>query len=161
MVVHRYRYFRVSFGYGNCLDCGKTLSKFLARPGNPTRIEVEYADAQPNWQLPYMVWWWYRECDWLFSCSCSSFYGLIGFIGLAQCWGVFGWSILHLAIQLLKNRHRLMVCATIRLSHDWLFQDCWLLSDDNLAIKNRMRDPRRSFCEILFYNLFVLFLSFS
>ena len=28
--------------------------------------------------------------DWLFSCCCSSFYGLIGFIGLAQCWGVFG-----------------------------------------------------------------------
>ena len=155
MVCNRYRYFRVWFGHWVCLDCGKTLSKFLARPGNPTRIGVEYADAQPNWQLPYMVWWWYRECDWLFSCSCSSFYGLIGFIGL---WGVFGWSILHLAIQLLKNRHRLMV--TVRRS-DCLTIDCWLLSDDNLAIKNRMRDPRRSFCGILFYNLFVLFLSFS
>ena len=158
MVCNRYRYFRFTFCYGFLLNYWKTLSKVVGPPGITTIVGVEVAEGQPNRQLPYMVWWCYRECDWLFSCSCSSFYGLIGFIGL---WGVFGWSILHLAIQLLKNRHRLMVCATIRLSHDWLFQDCWLLSDDNLAIKNRMRDPRRSFCGIIFYNLFVLFLSFS
>ena len=84
------------------MDCGKTLSKFLARPGNPTRIGVEYADAQPNWQLPY-IWF---DGDTVNVIGCLAVLAVlsmeIGFIGLAQCWGVFGWSILHLATQLFR-----------------------------------------------------------
>ena len=131
----------------------KRCQSLWARPGSPPSWGSKLrTDSQID---NFLIWFdGVTECDWLFSCS---FYGLIGFIGL---WGVFGWSILHLAIQLLKNRHRLMV--TVRRS-DCPTIDCFkiLLSDDNLAIKNRMWNPRRSFCGILFYNIFVLFLPFS
>ena len=95
------------FGFGLAIGCAWTVGKRCqsfwhapeTRPESGSKLRT---DSQID---DFLIWFdgCYRECDWLFSCSCSSFYGLIGFIGL---WGVFGWSILHLAKQLLKNRHR-------------------------------------------------------
>ena len=74
----------------------KRCQSLWARPGSPPSWGSKLRrDSQID---NFLIWFdGVTECDWLFSCS---FYGLIGFIGL---WGVFGWSILHLAIQLLRN----------------------------------------------------------